>query len=395
MSENHRYSENGGPARSRSSGERRTNARPAKKKRRFSKGARFSQLFIIVAVVIGISFFLAIFGLQAATDLFGLNQKDRTIEVTIPFGSTTGQIAKILDDAEVITHPGIFKMYSSMKKSDVKFKAGIYSLNSNMSFDEIIIQLRTGNVSEKVEKRITFYEGMPLREIAQLLEENFVCSSEEFIEYLNSNQFDFDFYGSIPEEEFRYYKLEGYVFPDTYDFFENEAVESVANKFLVNFENRISDELLDRMQEMGMTLDETLTLASIIQAEANSDENMALVSSVFHNRLDSGDYLPLLQSDVTIFYIEDELIPVDKRNDDNYYAAYNTYERRGLPVGPVCNPGLAAIKAALYPADSDYYFFVTDITGKYYYSVTFEEHEQNVYTASQVGEIHGTGVTEE
>ncbi len=282
-----------------------------------------------------------------------------------------------------------------MKKSDNSFKAGVYQLNSNMSYDEIIIELRTGHIVEKIEKRLTFYEGMKVSEIAKLLEENFVCSAEEFITYINTDDFEYEFYEKLPENmDYRYYKLEGYVFPDTYDFFENESVESVADKFFANFDYRVSDELKARMQEMGMTIDETVILASIIQAEANSVDNMKLISSVFHNRLDSGNYMPFLQSDVTIFYVEKELIPLDKRNDDNYYAAYNTYERRGLPVGAICNPGLDAIEAALYPADTDYYYFVSDKNGEFYYATTFEQHQQNVYKASQVGDAHGTAVSE-
>ena len=143
-----------------------------------------------------------------------------------------------------------------------------------------------------------------------------------------------------------------------------------------------------------MTLDETIILASIIQKEAGNPDEMGLVSSVFHNRInDLAAGLPMLQSDVTIHYIEEDIKPYQTMGTQEIYDAYNTYVCRGLPAGPICCPGLDAIRAAISPEESSYYFFVTDSNGKYYYSSTLNEHYANVRLAAAAGGVtHGTDV---
>ena len=143
-----------------------------------------------------------------------------------------------------------------------------------------------------------------------------------------------------------------------------------------------------------MTLDQVITLASVIQKEAGNADEMGMVSSVFHNRIDDASAgLPLLQSDVTILYVESDIKPYQSRATQEVYDAYNTYVCKGLPVGPICSPGLDAIKAAIHPEESQYYFFVTDINGKYYYGKTLDQHYANVRKAAAAGGAkHGTDV---
>jgi UPF0755 protein len=151
-----------------------------------------------------------------------------------------------------------------------------------------------------------------------------------------------------------------------------------------------------RMQEINLTLDETITLASVIQREVDADEHIRRVSSVFHNRLNAPDYYPNLQSDVTILYVENDIKPL---GNQAIYDAYNTYVRKGLPVAPVCNPGVKAIEAALYPAETEYYFFVTDVNMDFYYAANIAEHEQNIQLAAEadetgMGTVHGIDTQE-
>ncbi|MBR5872694.1 MAG: endolytic transglycosylase MltG, partial [Oscillospiraceae bacterium] len=180
---------------------------------------------------------------------------------------------------------------------------------------------------------------------------------------------------------------EGYLFPDTYEFYTNSSPRSVIAKFIDNFNNKITAEYYERMQELGMTLDELITLASIIQSEAAYMDDMEKVSSAFHNRLAPGSGLPYLQSDVTYFYYTENIEPFvdDEELSDKYLSAYYTYPnyKAGLPVGPICNPGLNAIKAALYPANTNYYYFVTDFDGNFYYAATLSEHETNIIKAGR------------
>ena len=272
-------------------------------------------------------------------------------------------------------------------------QAGDYVLNSNMSYDQIIAALRAGDTVRE-EVRVTFYEGLSMREIADLLEEDGVCGADEFIEYVESADYEYEFCQLIPEDGLRFRRMEGYLFPDTYDFYKGENVASVAKKFLRNFASRVYNDLYDEIQDAGMTLDEAVTLASIIQEEASNEEEMATVSSVFHNRMENESAgLPMLQSDVTVHYIENDIKVYQSRTTQEIYDAYNTYVCRGLPVGPICSPGLAAIKAAIHPEETSYYFFVTDVNGNYYYSRTLDEHYANVYKAQRVGISHGTDIS--
>ncbi len=226
--------------------------------------------------------------------------------------------------------------------------------------------------------KITFTEGSTVSKIASLLEENGVCRAADFISEVNSS--DSPFVSGIPNPADRPFLLEGYVFPDTYEFYLNESPESALSRFLKNSESKLGEEITARAEEIGYTVDEILIIASIIQKEAGIVSQMKTVSSVLHNRLDSS--YAKLECDVTYNYIRDTLMPFlcgDEWVDsvyEKYADLYYTYRFGGLPAGPICNPGLDAVLAALYPEDTDYYYFVTDSEGNYYYSETFSEHQK-------------------
>lgn len=223
---------------------------------------------------------------------------------------------------------------------------------------------------------VMFPEGKTVYQIAALLQENGVCSADDFIQAVNESDSAF----ALPlRGRTRAFLLEGYVFPDTYEFYKNESAANALNRFLSNMDRKFTDAYKARAAELGMTMDEVLTLASIIQTEAGIHSEMKTVSSVLHNRLDSG---MRLQCDVTYYYLERTVMPYlcpDGWEDDVYetYAPlYYTYRFAGLPEGPICNPGVAAIEAALYPEDTEYLYFVTDKDGAFHYSATFAEHEK-------------------
>lgn len=229
--------------------------------------------------------------------------------------------------------------------------------------------------------RVTFPEGSTVSQIAALLEENGVCSASDFIAEadnpLNLEGFAF----SIPNPQERAFLLEGYLFPDTYEFYRNESASSAIMRFLKNTQSKLTDEVARRCEELGYTVDEILTLASIVQEEAGDPAEMGKVSSVIHNRLSSKSY-PKLQCDVATFYLRDYVKP--HKTEQEYEALtelYNTYNCKGLPAGPITNSGMDAVNAALYPDDTDYYFFVTDSGGAYYYAETWAEHLENCDTA--------------
>lgn len=226
--------------------------------------------------------------------------------------------------------------------------------------------------------KITFPEGHNVLQVAQLLEQNGVCNAGEFMELARETPENFAFAEGIKNSQSRVFALEGYIFPDTYDFYVGESAQNALMRFLKNMSSKITQEDIDRATELGYTIDDIITLASIIQSEAGELAEMKKVSSVFHNRLNSP--YNKLESDVTVLYIKEKLASImpDQETKDQYYKFYNTYSISGLPVGAICNPGRDAITAALYPDMTDYYFFVTDKNdGSYYYARTYEEHRKN------------------
>lgn len=221
---------------------------------------------------------------------------------------------------------------------------------------------------------VTFREGLTVSETAQLLEENGVCSAAGFMAVAKSPLTQYSFISEIENPQERPFLLEGYIFPDTYEFYYNMNPQDVLDKFLKNYESKITDEYKLRAAELGYTMDEVLCIASIIQEEA-VDPEMKKVSSVLHNRLNSA--YGKLECDVTIFYLNESVAPyVD--DVSVYSELYNAYKRKGLPAGPITNVGVAAIEAALYPEDTDYYFFLTDSEMNFHYAVTWKEHSANV-----------------
>lgn len=229
--------------------------------------------------------------------------------------------------------------------------------------------------------RVTFPEGLTAVEIAQKLEDAGVCSAADFMAKvcdLAAVQNAYPVLSSIKNASDRAFALEGYVFPDTYDFYRGEDAAAALSRFLGNMQRKWTDEMTARAAELGYTPDEILTIASIIQEEAGDPKEMDKVSSVLHNRLTSPDY-GKLQCDVTIHYINERVTDSPYLTGDTarFAELYNTYKCLGLPAGPICCPGMDAIQAALYPAQTDYFFFVTDADMNYYYAATWAEHQEN------------------
>lgn len=238
--------------------------------------------------------------------------------------------------------------------------------------------------------RVTFPEGFTAVQIAERLEENGVCSSKSFLALVTDDEYlstlPYSFISGIENPENRPFNLEGYIFPDTYDFYKGESAEKALSRFLKNTEAKLTDEYYLRAEELGYTMDEIISLAAIVQEEATTAVEMGKVSSVVHNRIVSPGY-GKIQCDVTIHYINDYVTdsPYLDGNTEKYKELYNTYKCVGLPEGAITNPGLDAIEAALYPEDTNYFFFVTDEDWNYYYAETYAEHKKNCAAVGLVG----------
>ena len=239
---------------------------------------------------------------------------------------------------------------------------------------------------------------MNIVEIANKLhEEGVVKDVQKFLDVCNSDVFDesFEFLKKLEDRGERYYKLEGYLFPDTYDFYLNEDYESIASKMLNNFENKVyhtedryfgsskSHTLEEYVKKSDYSMDEIITIASIIQAEAANEEDMYYVSSILHNRLSNGVAMGVsqLNCDCTVYYPYREYSDVPETIRDTYKSSYDTNTFSGLPAGPICNPSLEAIKAAIDPYETNYYFFCHDSVengSTPYYATTIDEHNYNL-----------------
>lgn len=228
--------------------------------------------------------------------------------------------------------------------------------------------------------KVTIPEGYTLARIGMTLKDLGICTTEEFIKAATEGDYsEFPLVNAIPDNPEKCFKLEGYLYPDTYQFFKNAAPEDIIRTMLRNTESKISEELRLKIKNTGYTIDEIIILASIIEKEAFTLESMGLISSVLHNRLDIG---MRLQCDVTIKYVEGAIKPfIPAEIENKYNSFYNTYKCDALPAGAICNPGINAIKSAAQPAESDYLFFVTDKDLNYYFSADFEEHKVNVKKA--------------
>lgn len=354
--------------------------RPKKRKKKHSAG-RLIFALILTTVIVSISLGIAVFIINTVKSITGLDRSSVQMVVDIPENYNTTQIAGILEDNQIIDNADLFVFMAKFKGVDGSFSAGSHILSPNMTYSDIMDELCKHYEEEREEVEVTFPEGITIYDAAAILEEKGVCDSDRFIYIFNSSSFGFDFEKQVTTSTEKFMKMEGYLFPDTYTFYADEEAEVVAKKIYRNFENRLTPDYYGRMKDMGLSLEETVTLASMVQLEGQNTEDMKKIASVFLNRYRSRKF-PRLESDPTRKYAEDVVKPNLEVYDEDIVNGYNTYKCQGLPSGPVCNPGLDAISAVLYPADTDYFFFCADIdTGEVFYAENLEEHEENLVKA--------------
>ena len=231
--------------------------------------------------------------------------------------------------------------------------------------------------TERPTVRLTFPEGSTVAEFAKILESGGVCTADEFLQTAQNITLLAEYGFIIENPENRSFVMEGYLFPDTYDFYIGEGAESAAKRFLKNSRSKFGDDITSQCAEIGYTLDEVLCIASIIQEEAGDPADMGKVSSVLHNRLSSSSY-PKLQCDANSFYLRDSVKPyVSEERYETLLQLYSTYNCEGIQEGPITNPGIEAVNAALHPEETDYYYFITDSENNYIYAKTYKEHLRN------------------
>lgn len=351
------------------------------RRRNRQKGKRNRRIFKLVwfVMVIFLGLATAQLLLMGMDDMLAIGRQSLSVTVEIPRDADTEEVAEILEDSGVIEEPAFFRLYSFLTKSDGYYQNGTFELRTDMDYEALINQLQS-NTARVDTVRITFPEGLNVQEVAQLLEENGVCTAEDALAAADSDELDgFDLISAISNGDERYYKLEGYLFPDTYEFYRDEDPVDALSRLVRNTDRKLTQDMRDQIAAMDMTVDEILTIASIIEAEAADEEDMYIISSILHNRLENGAETGTAQlgCDSTVYYPyrTAELAP------EGFTSTYNTYQITGLPPGPICNPSLAAIEAAITPADTNYYYFCHDADGNAYYAETSSGHQQNLERA--------------
>ncbi|WP_297137077.1 endolytic transglycosylase MltG [Terrisporobacter sp.] len=325
---------------------------------------------IIIVSILLILVFMATFVFIQTGPYDNNNSDDIVIE--IPTGSTLGQVADILKENKLIKNETLFKLYVRLSDNASKIKSGKFLFNQTFSNNEIINNLVNGKIYNEGIK-ITIPEGSTSNEIIDLLVKNKLGEKEVYKELIgNSKEFAKDF-KFLDEEKIT--SLEGFLYPSTYYFEEDENEREILSDMLSTFASKYNEKLQKKQKELKMSLWEVANLASIVEKEAVLDEDRPLIASVFYNRLDIG--MPL-QSDATIQYAFDKRKKSITYDDLKIDSPYNSYRNQGLPPTPIANPGIASIEAVLYPAKSDYLYFVATIDGGNNYSKTYEEHVKNV-----------------
>lgn len=302
-------------------------------------------------------------------------------------GATPNQITAQLKEEGIIGSELCFKIYLRRTGAGPSLQYGTFSLRPGMSYADIVTELQTLNKDVDT-VTVTFPEGSTVIQFANIMEQAGLCTADEFLEEANNGDFsDIAVWNELQPSENCFMKAEGYLFPDTYQFFPDDTVHNMVHKLYEEFDSKWTAERRARLEELGMTVKDVVNLASFVQEEAGDPVNMPGVAGVFRNRLKEGSAYPKLESDVSWYYIQDFIRPYyggEAAVPAGMEEAYYTYDCVGLPAGPLSCPGIDAIDAALWPEENDYYFFLTDMTGNYYYAVTYNEHLANIATMKQV-----------
>lgn len=355
-----------------------------KKKRHTLKSAVWVLMIFAVAICLAFSV------IYVGADYIGIGfGRGNDVTIEIPQGSSTAQIADILKESGAVKSTITFRLYAKIKKYDGNFKYGVYNFNTESGYDSISNMLISqGAKAQSV--TVTIPEGSGINDytknvngekvtvpgIATLLENAGVCTKSDFLNALDGISYESKLLSNVDADK-TYYPLEGYLFPETYDFYNydsKECAKLAVKKMIQETENRITDDMYKKADKMGYSMNQILTMASIIQMEAGTNTSeLPKIAAVFYNRLNSENF-STLGSSPTCYY-GDSFKRDDKR--------YDTYKIKGLPPGPLCSPSISAINAALNPDSNEYFYFVTDSAGNFYFHKTSAEQTSTINKLKQ------------
>lgn len=318
--------------------------------------------------VISVSIILACMAWMFASDVLALSKETKHavvyIEEYVPTGDMdvvnsdgqeirvdVDQVAAALKNAGIIEYKWLFKVFCGLCDGEVKMDPGTYDVSTEQDYYSLVKSMHFGSDTQEI-TRVTFPEGYTMEQIFTLLEENNICRKSDLYEAAANYDFDYDFLDESTLGDAA--RLEGYLFPDTYDFYQGEDAEVTISRFLDNMENKLTEDIRKAAKNQGVSIREALIIASIVEKEAGANDDREAMASVIYNRLNSGWKLQL---DSTINYILGTSTFELTYEDLEVESPYNTYLYEGLPPGPICNPGLASIKAAVNPDKTDYWYW--------------------------------------
>jgi UPF0755 protein len=327
---------------------------------------------IIFATIIVVAIVSGFFYVRAQI-YFSHGDKNQNTIFEIKKGEGNAQIAANLEEGGIISDKFYFLTYLKANGLLNRIYPGEYLLNGDMTIPEIAVIITD---SKKVFEKVLFKEGWVATQMAEELQK-YGFDSKAFLEIVNNPSKELIAQFSVLADKPEIATLEGYLFPDTYYFAKESTPEGIVKKILNNTETRVNNDLRAEIKKQQKTIFEIITMASIVEREVSSEEDRVLVSGLFWNRLVIGQ---ALQSDATLSYIFNDKRGAHNLTQTKIDSPYNTYANKGLPIGPVSNPGLSAIKATIYPKDSQYNYFLSDPeTGQTIFSKTFEEHVENKF----------------
>lgn len=378
-----------------------------RKRQKTDSLARRIALFLITAIIIALlatGFFVYRYVDSAVGALDSTSTEYVTVE--IPEGSGNKYIGQILEKAGVIKSATVFNYYTKFKNYS-NFQSGYYNLQASMDLEEICKLLKQGGTAEPEEPslgKILVTEGYTIKQISEAVTKNTAdddsstpFTADDFLSVVQDDSFISKMVekypkllANLPSADEATYQLEGYLFPATYSYYEDTTMEDLVEQMISTMDSYMSG-YYDTISEKGMTVNEVLTLASLVEKEGSTDDDRRNIASVFYNRLNAN---MALQSNIAILYAmgklgEETTLSADASIDTSIDSPYNVYTNTGLMPGPVDSPSLSAIEATVNPASTDYYYFVADVnTGTVYYAETYEDHEANVekYVNSQLDE---------
>ncbi|MBQ6986585.1 MAG: endolytic transglycosylase MltG [Oscillibacter sp.] len=364
-----------------------SDVKPPRRRRR-KRRVRWYHTLIYLFVVVLISVILAGVGWELASDLCAFNRgavSTHTVEISP--GDSLDQVITKLERAGLIKYPFFFRLFAEVTHAESKIGAGTYALNTDMDYRALVVGMRSSAGLTTSEVKVTIPEGYTVRDICALLAEKGVATEEELLDAARNAPFDYDF---IDNDSHEISRLEGYLFPDTYDFYTPENPQRALNRLLSNFARKIEawEDLLAEAEQRGYNLKKIITIASLIEKETDGSDQTR-IASVVYNRLDgpgsrAGTY-GLLQIDAALLYgIPDHSGPITSA-DLEYSSPYNLYKNAGLPPTPIANPGAQSIYAALSPEESEYYYYALAKDNKHRFFSNYTEFSRFLSSSDYIG----------